>query len=490
MVPFFSPPDDVLVIGSGVGGLSTAIILSKLGFHATVIEKNPLPGGLMRSYPRYGIECPVGVHYLGSLGKGQVLRRFFDYLEVTSMIPVERMGGGGIVDKYIFNDFTFDFPDGFEAFQEALRTTFPDQQGQISAFTKALMFAATQMDTLDFLFSTQNALGLLEQANPFGEFLTNLNCSVRLRSVLSVPSSWSGVPSEECPTYYHNMILASYLCSSWRLTCSGAHMADAFSFRLKALGGELIQGDKVENILVNSRAVQGVQLKSGRIIRAPIVVGAIHPKIILNMLPKGPIRPIYRRRIANQKDTHGILSVHAEVDASCHKEIPYNIFRVYTDKRGHIDNIVFCQLRRTEKAGKNILSLLTSDKPELWRKWENTSTGSRGPDYIAAKTRKAWDLIHSAEDIFGTLQGTQLLDVFTSLTVRDWVTSPGGSAYGVLRSSEQLRSAAMLNRPLMKGLILAGQSVIAPGIMGTIMGSLNAVKQIIGPDRFKEAIRL
>ena len=138
----------------------------------------------------------------------------------------------------------------------------------------------------------------------------------------------------------------------------------------------------------------------------------------------------------------------------------------------------------------NILSLLTSDKPELWRKWENTSTGSRGPDYIAAKTRKAWDLIHSAEDIFGTLQGTQLLDVFTSLTVRDWVTSPGGSAYGVLRSSEQLRSAAMLNRPLMKGLILAGQSVIAPGIMGTIMGSLNAVKQIIGPDRFKEAIRL
>ena len=48
----------------------------------------------------------------------------------------------------------------------------------------------------------------------------------------------------------------------------------------------------------------------------------------------------------------------------------------------------------------------------------------------------------------------------------------------------------MLNRPLMKGLILAGQSVMAPGIMGTIMGSLNAVKQIIGPDRFKEAILL
>ena len=54
----------ILIIGSGIGGLSTAIILAKLGFEVTVLEKNPQPGGLMRSYPRNGIECEVGVHYL------------------------------------------------------------------------------------------------------------------------------------------------------------------------------------------------------------------------------------------------------------------------------------------------------------------------------------------------------------------------------------------------------------------------------------------
>ncbi len=74
---------DVIVIGSGIGGLTAAIILLKLGYQVTVIEKNLLPGGLMRSYLREGITCPVGVHYVGSLDGGQPLRRMFDYLGVT-----------------------------------------------------------------------------------------------------------------------------------------------------------------------------------------------------------------------------------------------------------------------------------------------------------------------------------------------------------------------------------------------------------------------
>ncbi|MCI5210165.1 MAG: NAD(P)/FAD-dependent oxidoreductase [Candidatus Electrothrix sp. ATG2] len=76
----------MLIIGSGIGGLSTAIILAKLGFEVTVLEKNPQPGGLMRSYPRNGIECEVGVHYLGSLDEGQIMRKFFDYLNPSSLI--------------------------------------------------------------------------------------------------------------------------------------------------------------------------------------------------------------------------------------------------------------------------------------------------------------------------------------------------------------------------------------------------------------------
>ncbi|MCP4370461.1 MAG: NAD(P)-binding protein, partial [Deltaproteobacteria bacterium] len=160
---------DILIIGSGIGGLTASIILAKLGYHVTVIEKNRLPGGLTRSYTRNGIECSIGVHYLGSLGKGQILRKFFDYFDVTSKIPVERMGQNGVIDRYLFKTGfikkgTFDFPEGFDAYEHNLKSTFPKEQKQISTILEPLRQTAEKLHSLDLLYSTQNDLMLLDQS--------------------------------------------------------------------------------------------------------------------------------------------------------------------------------------------------------------------------------------------------------------------------------------------------------------------------------------
>jgi phytoene dehydrogenase-like protein len=488
-----SPLKDVLIIGSGIGGLTTAIILAKLGYQVTVIEKNRLPGGLTRSYTRNGIECSIGVHYLGSLDEGQILRRFFDYFEVTSKIPVERMGQNGIIDRYLFNPGfiktgTFDFPEGFDAYEHNLKHTFPEKQKQISAIMKPMRQAAEKLHSLDLLYSTQNDLLLLDQYKPLGEILTKLNCSPGLKSVLSVPSCWIGVPAEECPVFYHNMALVSYLSSSWRLKCSGSHMADVFAERLKSLGGSIIQGDKVKEILVNSRIVKGVRLKSDRVLKAPLVIGAVHPKVVLDMLPDGAVKPSYRKRISNLKNTFGIFCVHAELDAAYHEEIPYNIFKVDTDKHGNIPDIKFYQIRKSEKNEKILLSILTSGKLELWSKWEDKKTGRRGKDYLEEKDKHSMQLIDEAQEILGLFKGLKILDAYTPLTLRDWVNSPEGSAYGVLRSSNQLLATALLNRTSVKGLFLAGQNVVAPGVIGTIMGSFRTVKTILGSEQFNKEV--
>ncbi|HJO61308.1 MAG TPA: NAD(P)-binding protein, partial [Desulfobacterales bacterium] len=159
-------PDNVLIIGSGMGGLSTALILSQLGSKTTVIEKNLLAGGLMRGYIRDGIECPVGVHYLGSLDHGQVLRRLFDFLGVSPKIPVEKMGANGIIDQYIFEDFAFNLPEGLDAYEEKLENAFPKEHRQITAIIKAIRRNGNKMHALDFLFSTQNDPSMLEEIKP------------------------------------------------------------------------------------------------------------------------------------------------------------------------------------------------------------------------------------------------------------------------------------------------------------------------------------
>jgi all-trans-retinol 13,14-reductase len=480
---------DVVVIGSGIGGLTAAIILLKLGCRVTVVEKNPLPGGLMRSYIRRGIACPVGVHYVGSLGSGQPLRRMFDYLGVSSKISLEHMGANGIIDRYIFNDFTFELPEGMDRFEENLRLAFPQDQEQITLIMKNLRDIAGQMDRLEALLSPDRDFFLNETFfAPLGDLLRKWNCSPGLYSLLGMTCSWIGIPMEECPVYYHHMALASYLFSSWR--CHGTEMAEAYVSRTEELGGIIIAGDPVEKVLVHAKTAAGVALKSGRHIRASTVIGAIHPKTLLPLLPAGAVRPAYIDRILQLQDTHGVFCAHFSVNAEDHKAVPHNIFKVETDETGGIADVVFYQIRVSEQPGLNLFSMITSIEPEDWRLWENTRTGNRGRDYVEAKEKKAAALLRGAAKIFGPFKNVKYLDAYTHLTLRDWVNTPGGSAYGVLRSTRQLTRTALLNRTSIQGLHLAGQSVLAPGVFGTTLGSFHTVRHIIGPDRFGKEVLL
>lgn len=485
-----SLPEKVVIIGSGIGGLSTAIILAGLGVEVTVLEKNHQPGGLLRSYTRDGIDCATGVHYLGSLDKGQILRKFFDYLGVTALIPVTRMGQGGVIDRYIFPFSTFDLPEGIDAYEENLKQAFPEEQQKITRIIDPVRKTAKQLHGLDVLYSSQNDFSLLDQSLPFGDILDSLQCSPGLRSILAIPASWIGVPLGDCPAYYHNMALASYLSSSWRLNCSGSHMAGALAGRLQELGGKIITGATVSKIHVDSRVVTGLQLQSGEKLTASTVIGAVHPQVVLKMLPQGAVKPSYHQRISGLQNTHGIFSVHVRIDGDAHPEIPYNIFKIETDKYGNVPDLKYYQIRKSEKKGGNLLSILTSGKDEMWAPWVKTKSGHRGNDYLEEKERHATGLIREAEELFGTFKAAKILDAYTPLTMRDWVNTPGGSAYGVLRSSSQMLATALLNRTAVKGLYLAGQNVMAPGVIGTIMGSFSTVKLILGAEVFREQVSL
>jgi phytoene dehydrogenase-like protein len=379
-------------------------------------------------------------------------------------------------------------PQGIDAYADNLNRAFPLEQEKIDKLLVPLHKVAKQLHGLEFLYAKDSGFSLSDQFDPLGNILSELQCSTGLQSVLSIPSCWIGVPLSDCPAYYHNMALASYLSSSWRLDRSGSDMADAFATRLKQLGGKIISGAKISRINVQSRVVQGLQLQSGENLNAPIVIGAVHPKIVLQMLAQQDVKPSYRQRISSLKDTHGIFSVHVRIDAKTHEEIPYNIFKVDTDENDKVKDLKYYQIRKSERKDFNLLSILTSGKDELWTAWEKTHSGRRGKEYLAVKQQHASALIAEAEQMFGSFKGAKILDAYTPLTIRDWVNSPGGSAYGVSRSSSQILATALLNRTAVKGLYLAGQNVTAPGIIGTIMGSFSTVKLLLGPDEFNKMI--
>lgn len=477
---------DAVVLGAGIGGLSTAVLLAGLGLRVAVIEKNALPGGLLRSYRRAGLDCPVGVHYFGAFAEGEPLRRMCDVLGIADRIAVERMGQGGPIDRYLFDGFQFDLPEGIDAFTEALHREFPDDGSRIDRIA----------GDLRLLGDVQNAFTFFTEAPPFLDtalfqpldvHLSKIGCSPRLKSVLSVSANWMGMSAAECPALYHHLALVSYLQSSWRLKGSGSDLAEVFVSRLEALDGRMILGDPAAAILVSDRSAAGVRLASGRVLRAPRVVAAIHPKTVLEMLPEGAVRAQTARRIRRLVDTEGLFAVVASMDARAHPALPYNIYRLFTDGDGGLTDGVFYQLLPGD-GKRNRLVIIGKSPFDAWRRWEATTTGRRGADYEAAKAEQARSRLRDAEGVFGPLTGLELLDAYTPLTVRDWTGSPEGSPYGIRRSATQLAATAALHRPTIAGLSFAGQNALAPGIMGTMLGAFQAARQVIGAERFAREV--
>src|SRR4030042_4003973 len=185
---------NILIIGSGIGGLSAGILLSLLNFRITVVEKNALPGGLMRSYRRAGIDCPVGVHYVGALGKGEPLGKMFNALGIPVDELFYRMGQGGIIDRYIFDDFTFDLPTNINTYEENLRKTFPEEAAAINIIIKNLREIGGRMMETSFLLNQGDPFQNMDYYQPMGELLDSLQVSSGFRAVLSVPCQLIGVP--------------------------------------------------------------------------------------------------------------------------------------------------------------------------------------------------------------------------------------------------------------------------------------------------------
>lgn len=476
---------EVIIIGAGLGGLTSAILLGQMGIKATVIERSPLPGGLLRSYARQGVDCAVGLHYFGPAGQGELLRQMFDILGVTDKLLLRRLGTLGVLERYIFDDVTFDLPATLPAFKEALLDLCPTENDAINTITAALqtMSQGLRLDKGGSLQSSPFSFAGLDQS--MEEFLAAAGCSQKLHDILTVHGFWTGLPMDKCPAYLILYTLGALLLSAWELGCTGRQMADAYAERALATGADLILGDSVEHILVDDGRASGVLLKSGRSLRCKKILAGIHPKLVLPMLPDGALPAAYGEGLLKLKETGSAVCVHLLVDKKQLEARGYNMFRIHKIDGVNIDG-TFLQVRQSERAGHNLLTIIRGSKYADWKQWYGTHTGNRGGGYKQAKMAAAQSMIAIADGVLGPLGDYTILDISTPLTMRDWAASPEGSLYGLMRSVTNDLQFAVLTRMPVRSLYLVGQNAIAPGLLGVTLSVLRGVGDVTGRARFQK----
>ena len=111
-------PWDTIVIGSGMGGMTTAAMLASFGERVLVLEQHYVPGGYTHMFKRPGYQWDVGVHAVGEVTRHSMTGRLLDHLSGGELAWASL---GEIYEQFHFPDgFRIDFPDNPHQFRENL----------------------------------------------------------------------------------------------------------------------------------------------------------------------------------------------------------------------------------------------------------------------------------------------------------------------------------------------------------------------------------
>lgn len=486
----------VVVIGSGMAGLYAGTYLAREGMDVTILEKEPTPGGLLASFHRRGSWFDTGLHYLGSLSPGQALWRYFQALDLFPLCQFDAMDDCGF-EEYRFPGFTFDVPQGWAAFVRSLETTFPLEKD-------AIRTCAKDWQTLAGLFPLYNLQAPLKPgqeaeilADPLAlqslaGYLQERFRDPRLRAVLSANNPLYGIAPDECPLYIHALITDSFISGAWRVHGPSRNLVQALVQRFREAGGTLRVNARVRQLASENQRVRAVVLDSGEELAADWVIFTAHPKEMLGMVAPHALRPIYQQRVSGLEETISVFGLSLTLRGAgvatprrnyfLHRHWDTSeVYHAFAAHDPYDPDTIFVSPVETSPGYAKTISIMCPMPFAFWAPWKDTPRSNRPVAYREAKEKIALALIRRLEELWPGV-GTQVdfWEGATPLTFRDYTGTWDGSAYGIKKSCEHLREATLSTRTRLENLLLAGQSVVLPGIVGATTSAAAAVGNIVG----------
>ena len=484
---------DIIIIGSGLGGLQCAYILAKQGLNVCVSEKNTQAGGCLQTFRRGKHTFDTGFHYVGGLDEGQPLRRFFDYFRLTDL-PLHRLDKNGF-DEVIFDNRHFMFVNGYECFVDKMTEYFPHERAGLKKYAD---FLNRISDNIFLSLTKKNDTKTTEllSISTF-DYLQSLTDNQLLMNILSGTSLKADLNPKTLPLYIFAQINSSYIQSAWRLKGGGPQITNTLIQNIKNQGGTVLTESAVTRLVEKGSKLIAAEINGSEQIEAERFISDIHPSNLMDLIADSPnIRKSYRNRIKNLKNSFGMFTAHLALKEN---STPYLNRNLYIYENGDV-----WQNEKNRQSKRALITFKVPDDNSLYTKnidimtplawesvepWENTVSGKRGDDYKDFKKRMANECIALASRYIPDLKD-KITNVYAStpLTYRDYTGTPFGSAYGINKDCNNLISTLLSPKTSIPNLFLTGQNLNFHGILGVSVTSFLTCAEIIGQEKAIEGL--
>lgn len=497
---------DVLIIGSGMGGLVCGALLAKEGYRVCVVEKNRQLGGCLQTYVRDRVIFDSGVHYLGGLDKGQNLYQIFKYLGLMDKLKLQKMDED-VFDKIIIDndEKEYVYAQGYDNFIEKLAADFPEEEDAIRQYCDKIREVCSRFP----LYNLRAGGGYDEKAavleidtKTFIESLTN---NKTLQAVLAGNNALYAGQADKTPLYVHALILNSYIESSYKCIDGGSQISKILAKQIRENGGVIYRNTEVKRIVEENGIVTYVELGDRSRLYAKEFISNMHPVKTLEITDSELIRTAYRKRLSSLENSISSFTLNIVLKKNSFKYFRYNYYvhtegRIwtigdYTEENWPLGYALFLSAssRSEEYAeGMTILTYMKYQEVEKWKDSFNTVSAEedRGKDYDEFKKLKAEKLLDAVEKKFPGLRN-HISSYYTAtpLSFRDYIGNDDGSLYGIVKDYRDPLKTFISPRTKLPNLYFTGQNLNLHGILGAAMSGLVTCSALLKNDSLIEKVR-
>jgi len=503
---------DVVVVGSGMGGMTVASLLSQIGRkRVLVLERHFQLGGFTHAFRRRGFHWDVGLHYLGRLRQGALTRRLFDLVV-----------GGGVewrsmpspFEVFHYPGLRFEVPSAREEYLAALIRAFPDEEEGLRAYFR-------EIDAVNAWFFRECARKVAPAPIAWGIGWRNARLreialsttGSRLEKHLRDPhlralvaSQWGtyGLPPARSAFAIHAVVVWHYLRGGWYPVGGGPAIPKAVTKIVEASGGEMRTYHRVTEILVESGRAAGVRAQVGPAtrsreveIRAPVVVSDIGARatlveLLARRLDDATVRPIEAQPpgpscvtlYLGLRESAGRLGFRGEnhwiYEGWDHDALVERADELL-EGRATMAYLSFPSLKdpNAKKPTAEIIAFLDYER---FAAWHGSEWKRRGAEYEALKERIAQALLDLVERCHpGFRDLVEYHELSTPLSVESMTGHRGGQIYALPWTPKRMRHAWPGPRTPIPGLYLTGADIAAHGIVGALSGGLLTAAPLLGP---------